>query len=517
MKKRTIINGLLSMLITCTVVVLLNLWMKGIPCLGLPNVEDITRVEIIDRRYSQEPKVYSDGEKVDLARNVANFLNYKPGEVTDYEKVITIRYEMNDGEIVEISANETTVFWKEKVHVLKDDKTFMNLVEGIFFLEESVEAEVAGTPSTEMTLGTELGVSSAEVTLKTEEGMLSAEEILKTEESMSSAEAAFETEGDMSSAEMLQETDEVRFSNSNGQILKQLDVMSIETFPLSRYYLCKADLYAYTKEELRLLRNAVYAFHGAEFQSKDLREYFERMSWYQGTIPTAEFPERRLNDAERANVALIKKLESQEGLLIDGVDYQAEYEALEETEYLPWLDLYRETALYADMTEAEDLGIYYVVKGEIGIPLTITEKQVQELESGEELELVVNEITGETMMLSKIPGSMPGVQSYYFYEPGTKPDQYTMDASAYFSEELGAYILWWFSDDTIMKIVYEGDICILKGAVKGGHVSLELASMDQQLIRLPKPGEDSWSTGLGGNYVRHDGRGYITAVFNLSD
>lgn len=491
MKKRTIINGLLSMLITCTVVVLLNLWMKGIPCLGLPNVEDITRVEIIDRRYSQEPKVYSDGEKVDLARNVANFLNYKPGEVTDYEKVITIRYEMNDGEIVEISANETTVFWKEKVHVLKDDKTFMNLVEGIFFLEESVEVEAAGTPSTKT--------------------------ILKKEEGVSSAEEAFETEGDILSAEMLQETDEVRFSNSSGQILKQLDVMSIETFPLSRYYLCKADLYAYTKEELRLLRNAVYAFHGAEFQSKDLREYFERMSWYQGTIPTAEFPERRLNDAERANVALIKKLESQEGLLIDGVDYQAEYEALEETEYLPWLDLYRETALYADMTEAEDFGIYYVVKGEIGIPLTITEKQVQALESGEELALVVNEITGETMMLSKIPGSMPGVQSYYFYEPGTKPDQYTMDASAYFSEELGAYILWWFSDDTIMKIVYEGDICILKGAVKGGHVSLELASMDQQLIRLPKPGEDSWSTGLGGNYVRHDGRGYITAVFNLSD
>lgn len=36
----------------------------------------------------------------------------------------------------------------------------------------------------------------------------------------------------------------------------------------------------YTKEELRLLRNTIYAQHGYAFNSSDLNEYFSQFSWY---------------------------------------------------------------------------------------------------------------------------------------------------------------------------------------------------------------------------------------------
>jgi len=39
----------------------------------------------------------------------------------------------------------------------------------------------------------------------------------------------------------------------------------------------------FSKDELRILRNTIYAMHGYKFKSKDLQEYFGKFSWYQGT------------------------------------------------------------------------------------------------------------------------------------------------------------------------------------------------------------------------------------------
>ena len=38
--------------------------------------------------------------------------------------------------------------------------------------------------------------------------------------------------------------------------------------------------YAISKNELRLLRNKILAYHGYRFQSKDLQEYFSKIAWY---------------------------------------------------------------------------------------------------------------------------------------------------------------------------------------------------------------------------------------------
>lgn len=36
----------------------------------------------------------------------------------------------------------------------------------------------------------------------------------------------------------------------------------------------------YSKEELRLLRNTIYAQYGYDFNSPDLKEYFSQFAWY---------------------------------------------------------------------------------------------------------------------------------------------------------------------------------------------------------------------------------------------
>ena len=183
-------------------------------------------------------------------------------------------------------------------------------------------------------------------------------------------------------------------------------------------YMCRADFYQYSAEELRILRNSVYAMHGAVFSSEDLKTYFGEKIWYDGRIPTAEFPEDILSDAERANLKLIKEIENDEGLMIDGVDWRAAYEERSAAPYLDELDRFEETGIHTDMRLAVDKGFYYAVPGEIRVPVTLSAAQIQALEEGEELEIGACGVAGEIMMLQKNPNSVPGVYNYLFYEKG---------------------------------------------------------------------------------------------------
>mgnify|MGYP004462691537 FL=1 len=71
-------------------------------------------------------------------------------------------------------------------------------------------------------------------------------------------------------------------------------------------------------EELRLMRNYIFARRGYIFESEDLKEYFERFSWY---VPLYYDVTPRLSDIEKYNVNFIKKYETD-----FGPDYTPEYE-----------------------------------------------------------------------------------------------------------------------------------------------------------------------------------------------
>ena len=79
---------------------------------------------------------------------------------------------------------------------------------------------------------------------------------------------------------------------------------AVNGFLLNRAYLHRN---VATKKELRILRNKILAYHGYRFQSKDLQDYFAKVSWYK---PVNDNNAIKLNIVEQTNIQLIKSEES---------------------------------------------------------------------------------------------------------------------------------------------------------------------------------------------------------------
>ena len=79
-----------------------------------------------------------------------------------------------------------------------------------------------------------------------------------------------------------------------------------------------ADVEGKSAEELRLMRNYIFARRGYIFESEDLKEYFEQFSWY---VPLYYDVTPRHSDIEKYNVNFIKEYET-----YFGPDYTPEYE-----------------------------------------------------------------------------------------------------------------------------------------------------------------------------------------------
>ena len=74
--------------------------------------------------------------------------------------------------------------------------------------------------------------------------------------------------------------------------------------------LTDSDLSGLSKGKLRIARNEIYARHHRKFDSADLQIYFDKKSWYSGTIEPSDFDEKNeLSQIEKKNIDLIKKYE----------------------------------------------------------------------------------------------------------------------------------------------------------------------------------------------------------------
>ncbi len=69
----------------------------------------------------------------------------------------------------------------------------------------------------------------------------------------------------------------------------------------------EADVENLRQEELRLMRNEIYARHGYSFTIKDMQEHFAKVDWY---MPVALDVAGKLTPIETKNAALIKRYET---------------------------------------------------------------------------------------------------------------------------------------------------------------------------------------------------------------
>ena len=75
--------------------------------------------------------------------------------------------------------------------------------------------------------------------------------------------------------------------------------------------LTEEELSGYTKAELGLARNEIYARHGRKFKTAEYNNYFSKCSWY-SINPNYNYNDdsSNLNSIEKKNAALILKVEN---------------------------------------------------------------------------------------------------------------------------------------------------------------------------------------------------------------
>lgn len=74
----------------------------------------------------------------------------------------------------------------------------------------------------------------------------------------------------------------------------------------SEKYLTSDYLSKFSKYDLKIMRNEIFARHGYIFQTDDLKDYFKSQNWYtQSFNDVSSF----LSNIEKSNIELIKNLE----------------------------------------------------------------------------------------------------------------------------------------------------------------------------------------------------------------
>lgn len=138
---KEIITTICIAIVTLVIVLAISVGRNGMWNRGIPKAEEISSITIEYPSLTEEVKEITDEEKIELSVNMCEYLNYKPfAEVKgEGESLVTICYNLKNGDKVEVSANRTCVFYNGKKRALKKEETFMNIVEGLFFYEETVE------------------------------------------------------------------------------------------------------------------------------------------------------------------------------------------------------------------------------------------------------------------------------------------------------------------------------------------------------------------------------------------
>jgi hypothetical protein len=88
-----------------------------------------------------------------------------------------------------------------------------------------------------------------------------------------------------------------------------------------------SDLSDYSRRDLRILRNTVFARRGRPFKTESMRHYFVRMSWYR---PDPKYTDKRLTQVDLENIKLIRSVEETQGGPQTEEEAKAEHGGLED-------------------------------------------------------------------------------------------------------------------------------------------------------------------------------------------
>lgn len=137
LKKKTCIF-IFEVIVITILIVMVSIFKDGVYLFEIPSISEISKVTISYPNVSAEVKEVTDLKDIELSLSLTGFLKYSFFEkAKTYEQpLVTMTYHLNNDEEIQISANYETVWWKGKVHKIKESDEFINLIEILFFLTE---------------------------------------------------------------------------------------------------------------------------------------------------------------------------------------------------------------------------------------------------------------------------------------------------------------------------------------------------------------------------------------------
>lgn len=131
-KKPALKNVLAAVLVSMAVTTVGWIWLHGFPLVGVPKAKDMQRVTLI---CMNTEKTFTDRETLELLVKASGLCTYRMGKSRGEVPTMLVIYQKNDGTNVELGADETNVWWKGKMHPLKESGSFVNILRGLFFPE----------------------------------------------------------------------------------------------------------------------------------------------------------------------------------------------------------------------------------------------------------------------------------------------------------------------------------------------------------------------------------------------
>lgn len=143
MKKavKTIGRFLLEIVLVMFLVTGVKIVLDGCWLIFLPIDDKVQSVTIEYPGLAQNAKEITNASEIRQCVNLLNMLKYDVFQKSEDETgaLVTYTYHMKDGTDLVVAANNETVFYKGKQHVLKEKNLFINLTEGLFFRSKAVQ------------------------------------------------------------------------------------------------------------------------------------------------------------------------------------------------------------------------------------------------------------------------------------------------------------------------------------------------------------------------------------------
>lgn len=110
----------------------------GIPLRGVPDWEEIDRIEISSEEFGVQKKVISGKYETNVAQGL--FENTKctilPKEDVDLTNAITVKFYVDEEEYIGI-INEKAVVWQGKSYKLKEEPQYLVFAKAFYFSEDN--------------------------------------------------------------------------------------------------------------------------------------------------------------------------------------------------------------------------------------------------------------------------------------------------------------------------------------------------------------------------------------------